>query len=268
MKRVVLMIISALFCGMVFISCNRDSIEPEIRIEQTVKELFEKLEIAYMQSSTVDIENFFKDWNVFVPSNSIDFINQDKVVKEIFEIFKIFYSPLDLTKLGDWEWGNSLNSNCKYVVVQNKIEYATFSENFFDNYESIKFESIDDFRPPLTFTKNKVLYLTPEYEKTLNMFMGTESTEIGEGGIMTPSMPKGESDKRYAFIRPYIPVLHGHWGGYWHLTTHPEISRIFIDTNNAVAKVYFRVGYQGGETILKKKSNNWTIEKSYATWIE
>ena len=118
------MIIFALFRRMVFISCDRDSIEPEVRIEQSVEELFEKLETTYIQSSTVDIENFFKNWNVSVPSNSVDFINQDKVVKEIYEIYKIFYNSLDLTKLGDWEWGNGLNSNCRYVVVQNNKFYA------------------------------------------------------------------------------------------------------------------------------------------------
>lgn len=272
MKRLVLTIISAMFCGMVFISCDRDSIDPDGRIKKPVKVLFEKLETAYKKSSTFDTEIFFRDWNVSVPSNSVDSINRDKVVREIYEIYKTVYNPLDLTTLGKWEWGNDLNSNCKYVVVQNKIEYATLAETLFDNYfsiyESIKFESIDDFRPPLNLPGNQILYLTPEYEKTLNLFMGTESTTIGEGGIMTPSMPKGESDKRYTFIRPYIPVLPGHWGGYWHLTTHPVISRILIDTDNVVAKVFFRVGYQGGEAILKKKSNKWTIEKSNATWIE
>lgn len=85
---------------------------------------------------------------------------------------------------------------------------------------------------------------------------------IWENGIMTPSIPEEDIEKRYSFIRPYIPILHGHWGNYWHLATHPEIGRIFADINNSTAKVFFRVGYQGGEAILKKKSNGWKIEES------
>jgi hypothetical protein len=34
------------------------------------------------------------------------------------------------------------------------------------------------------------------------------------------------------------------------------------------AKIDFRVGYQGGEAILEKSGNNWTIKESKATWIE
>ncbi len=272
MEKIISIIIPAIICGMVFISCNTDNVDPEEKT--TSEQLYEKLETAFQQSSTDDLEQFFKNWNDSVTSNTVSFIKKDNVTEAIYEIYKEFYKPLDLNELGNWEWGNSLNSNCKYVAVQNKIYFAVLKEDLFDIwfrydiYETIKFDSIHDFRPPLILAKDKVLYLTPEYEKSLNKFLETESTEMGENGIMTPSVPKGDSDKRYAFIRPYIPVLHGHWGGYWHIATHPEISRILLDTNNVTAKVYFRVGYQGGEATLKKKSNGWTIEESQTTWIE
>ena len=274
MKKFVLMFIPALICGIVFTSCDRENLEPEVKIEQPVEELYEKLETAFQVSSTDDLVKFFRDWNVSISSNTVNFIKQDKISEAIFEIYKEFYSPLDLTNLGDWEWGNSLNSNSKYVAVQNKIVFAELKEEFFDTYfyqgiyETITFDTICDFRPPLNLGKDKVLYLTPNYEKSLNMFLGTQSTEMGENGIMTPSMPREDSEKRYSFIRPYIPILHGHWGGYWHLATHPEISWIVIDTKNGASKVYFRVGYQGGEALLKKKSNGWKIVESRATWIE
>ena len=275
MKRVVLVMITALFCGALFTSCVADNnFDLDVKNVQSAEVLFEKLEAAYQLSSANDLEEFFKEWNSSVSSDAVNNIKRDKVVEEIYEIYKTFYNPLDLTKLGDWEWGNSLNSNSKYVVIQNNIKYAVLEEELLEKYyysgiyESINYITIDDFRPPLSLPKNKVLYLVPEYKNSLNMFLGTESTEIGENGIMTPSIPKGDSDKRYSFIRPYIPVLHGHWGGYWHIATHPEISEIFIDTKHVVAKVFFRVGFQGGEATMKKKSHKWVIENSQATWIE
>jgi len=274
MKKIGLLIIIALIGGVILTSCKGEDVEPEVKIEQSVEELYEKLETAYQESSTDNLEKFFTNWNVSFSSNTVDFIKQSKITEAIFEIYKKFYNPLNLTQLGDWEWGNGLNSNSKYIAVQNKIVFAGLKKEFFDIYfyqgiyETIKYDTICDFRPPLNLGKDKVLYLTPNYEKTLNMFLGVESTEMGENGIMTPSMPKGDSEKRYSSIRPYIPILHGHWGGYWHLATHPEISRIFVDTNSGAAKVFFRVGYQGGEALLKKKSSGWTIVESKATWIE
>ena len=258
------MIVSALICG---VACDKDNAGSEL---QSVEELYQELETAYQVSSTDGLEKFFKEWNISVTSNTSN--NQDNVTKVINEIYKDFYKPLDLTSLGDWEWGNSLNSNSKYVAVQNRIDFAILDEELFDIYfyqgiyESIKFDSICDFRPPLTLEKGDVLYLTPEYQKALNMFLGTQSRD--ENGVLTPSMPKEDSDKRYAFIRPFIPILHGHRGGYWHLATHPEIMLLFVDTNHGAAKIFFRVGYMGGEATLKKKSNGWYIEESQATWIE
>jgi len=263
MKRIGLMIIIALICGVVLTSCEKENLEQEVKIEQSVEVLYEKLETAFQVSSTDDLKMFFRDWNVSFSSNTANFIKQDKITEAIFEIYKEFYSPLNLTNLGNWEWGNSLNSNSKYVAVQNKIVFAELKEEFFEIYfyqgiyETINFDTICDFRPPLNLRKDKILYLTPNYEKSLNMFLGAD-----------PSVPQGDIDKRYSFIRPYIPILCGHWGNYWHIATHPEISRIFVDINNGAAKVFFRVGYQGGEAILKKKSNSWKIEESRATWIE
>ena len=269
MKRLLLLIFPAFIWSVSFTSCDANDAELVFLSRQSAEELYKKLESAYKCSSTKDLKKFFKEWNVSVSSNEDDFIKQNNVIEAIYEVYKEFYNPLDLTKLGDWEWGNSLNSNSQYVVVQNRIDFAVVEEEFFDMWFLIQnFDSICDFRPPLNLAKDKILYLTPEYKKSINMFLGTESTQMGENGIMTPSLPQGESEKRYAFLRPNIPILHGHWGNYWHLATHPEISHIVIDKNTVAAKVLFRVGYQGGEAILKKKSKGWTIEESRATWIE
>ena len=106
MKRFALMIISAIIGGVTFTSCDADNIEVEFKNEQSAKELYEKLDAAYQLSSTNDLEKFFQEWNVSISSNTVNFIKQDKVIEVIFEVFKEFYNPLDLNKLGDWEWGN------------------------------------------------------------------------------------------------------------------------------------------------------------------
>lgn len=229
-----------------------------------------RLEFAFKQNSLDTLQKFFTDWNQNIQPNSVNFIEQNDTIKAVYDSYKEFYKPLDLLKLGDWEWGNSLNSNSKYVVVQNKIFFAVVSSDNFNefNWETSKNDSISNFRPPLNLESGKILYLTTEYEKSLNFFLGTESTEMGTPNIMNPSRPEGESEKRYEMIKPYIPILHGHWGGYWHLETHPDVSIILFNKGLSVAKFYFRIGYQGGEAILTKGQNGWLIKQSESTWIE
>jgi hypothetical protein len=236
----------------------------------STKILSDKLEIAFKQISTDTLGQIFLEWNKNVKPNTTEFIEQNDTIKAVFDVYKEFYKPLDLLKLGDWEWGNDLNSNCKYVVVQNKIFYAVMSPDSFDDFSwrTSHKDSINNFRPPLNIDSKKVLYLTTEYDKALNQFLGTESTEMGTPNIMNPSRPEGESEKRYEIIRPFIPVLHGHWGGYWHLETHPDVGVILLDKTLTKAKIDFRVGYQGGEATLEKQGNKWIIKKSKATWVE
>ena len=250
MKKVILyLVIVSIIC------CNYSCDKGNATDDNSAEELYARLERAFQLSSTSLLEQFLIDWNTSVSSNTVE---QDDITKTIYEIYKEFYCPLDLTILGDWEWGNALNSNSKYVVVQNKIYYAVIERELFDTWfwiENVeRSDSINDFRPQLNFGENKVLYLLPKYEKALNMFLGTEAND---NNLM-----------RYEFLRPQIPILRGHWGWYWHLATHPEISLILLDTDKTVAKILFRVGFQGGEAILEKNNNTWVITESRATWIE
>ena len=215
--------------------------------EKHAKELCEKLERAFRKSSSSNLEQFFIDWNTSVSSNTN---NQSDITTIIYEIYKEFYSPLELTTLSNWQWGNS---NSKYVVIQNKIYYAVAEKELFNTYWLINRDSIDNFRPELNLAKNKVLYLLPEYEKALIMFLGTEAND--------------KNWKRYEFICPQFPIMIGHWGWYWHLVI-PEVYLMLLDTNKTFAKVLFSGGPRGGEAILEKKDDKWVITECKATWIE
>lgn len=250
------------------IACEPNTFRP---VNYTSEQLTNQLELAFRQIKTDSFGQFFTNWNNVIKSNTVSFIHQNDTIAAVFNIYKVLYKPLDLLKLGEWEWGNDLNSECKYVVVQNKIFYSVLEANHFNDdysWEKTKKDSIINFRPPIDLDSNKVLYLTAEYEKSINKFLGTESTTVGEGNIMNPSRPKGESEKRYNTLRQYIPILQGHWGGYWHIETHPEISVIVLDKALTKATAYFQVGYQGGEASLVRNGNIWIITKSKPTWIE
>ncbi|MDP2060327.1 MAG: hypothetical protein U1C58_02035 [Flavobacteriaceae bacterium] len=255
---------------------NRDNKIGNPKVEDTYKptftvtQLYDKFEFSFKQMQPDSFGQIFVDWNRTIKPNSDDFIHQNDTINALFDVYKAFYKPLDLLKLGDWEWGNDLNSKCRYVVVQNKIVYSILLTDNFDDFDwqKSKKDSIENFRPPINLDKNKVLYLTDEYAKSIYIFLGTESAKLGEGNIMNPARPDGDSEKRFEILRPYIPILHGHWGGYWYLETHPNIGIIIFNKTLTKAKIDFRVGYQGGEATLERNGNHWTIKESKATWIE
>ena len=236
----------------------------------TAKQLQVQLETAYNTKNNDSLDKFFSYWHASIGATDAKWINLNDTIKAVYEVFKCFYQPLDLLRIGQWEWGNRLNENAKYVVVQNSIYYRVLpSENADeDNGERHNTDSIIDFHPPVDLDPGKVLYLTNGYEEALNYFLGTESSKLGEGNIMNPSQAVGESEKRYEFLRPFIPILHGHWGGYWHLATHPDVGIITLNKTLNEATINFRVGYQGGSARLSKTGNHWEVQKSNATWIE
>ena len=112
----------------------------------TVAQINDKLEFGFKQIQPDSIGQIFVNWNKTIKPNSNEFIHQNDTINALFNVYKEFYKPLDLLKLGDWEWGNDLNSKCKYVVVQNKIFYSVLLTDNFDDFdwEKSKKDSIDN----------------------------------------------------------------------------------------------------------------------------
>lgn len=231
------------------------------------------LEYAYKNKSTENAERIFNEWSKSLGANyNNNYPNEE--IKSVYEVYAEFYKPYDLLKLGSWEWGNELNSKSKYVLIQNRIDFSIYDSNNIEKLDekeetiSFKKDSIIDFRPKVNIESSKILYLLPKYRKELVNFLGTQSSKFGKPNIMSVSRPKKQSAKRYEFIRPFLPILHGHWGGYWEIETSPKVFNIFFNKNLTMAKVFFSVGYQGGETIFVKENEKWIIKESKATWIE
>lgn len=247
---------------------------------QVIIDSYQKeLEHAYKNKSTSELNIFLTKWNNSLKPNFPTNNYNNDTIRNIHEIYREFYKPFDLLKLGDWEWGNKLNSNSKFALIQHRLYYNIVSlDNLREGENKFKFEvkkedilkadSIIGFRPNLTFENHKILYLTPEYKIALNKFLGTQSGKFGKPNIMHVSRPRKQSEKRYQFIRPYLPILHGHWGGYWHFETAPRIYEFYMNKTFDQAKILYVVGYQGGEAFLIKKDAKWILKESKATWIE
>lgn len=238
------------------------------------QEELKNLEKAYKNKSQNHFSQFLQKWqDESTPITSL--VSLSDLKKDVYEIYKDFYNPYNLQRIGTGEWGNELYSDVEYVVIQNSIfinTYKTDSLNFgiFTNTDSLiqSKDSIINFRPELQFEQAKTLYLLPKYQIVINKFLGSKSFPLGFGGIMNPSRARGKSAKRLDFLNKKLKIIHGHWGGYWHIETHPEVFSIDFNNDKTIAKVNYRLVYQGGEAVYIKQNNEWKLKDAHLTWIE
>jgi len=262
-----------LLTGLQFYSCKgQDKVEFEShKPKYSTNELISKLDSAYKNQDSSSLIEFFNNWNLDLQPNDNKYTDQNKIIKSVYDIYRTFYIPSSPFNLGDWESFHIPENSLEYFVIQNKIFYSVLPGNDFEKFhwKTHKIDSINNFKPRLEHLgQNRILYLTTEYNNALNGFLGSKYKELGTDNIMSPSLPEGESEKRYRLLKNHIHILHGHWGGYWHLETHPDISVIIINSELNKAIIHFRYGYQGGETVLLKENGDWIIKSSKATWIE
>jgi len=236
------------------------------------------LQVAFTKKSDEKLLQFLDYWNTSIKTNEDSISFGSDLRKDVVEIYKRFYNPFELSKIGEGEWGDSLYTMIKYVIIQNRIDFVVLKEDSLENNENyifsqedssvLQMDSIVDFKPDITFPQTKTLYLTEDYKETLNKFLNRKHHPLGFRGIMNAARAKGSSLEKVRFLNKFLLIIHGHWGGYWYIETHPYVGRICFNKNLDFAKVYFRLVYEGGEAILKKENGKWQLLSSRLTWIE
>lgn len=261
---------------------------------------------AYILNSENRIEVYMEKWNKSYNDNYSS--QNNDTVKAIYEVFDAFYTPRDLKRIGESEWGDSIYVNPKYILVQNKICYSVLKPDQYyesilnDTYvvkdkdtvlisdlnlkvtdsafytqllESVKSEDgwkkeacIENFRPKTIYSHDEILYEDKKYYPRIAKYLGNAHFDFGVPNLMSPAQPKRSNRNRQNFLMPYLVVWHGHWGSYWHVTTHPLVRSIILDNDLATARVYFRVVYQFGGATLKKRDGAWVLIESELTGIE
>ena len=155
-----------------------------------------------------------------------------------------------------------------YAAVQNQIDYEIADTDDIKEFARHGWkDSIVNFRPETRLKSSQVLYLTTEYAKALRDFLGDNQTAMDRDNVMNPSVLAGESERHYKLIHPYIPIVHGHNGG-WNIATSPTIGEIRFNKAMDMAIVYFEVRYESGEAILTRSGTQWSIRDSKVTGIE
>jgi len=257
------------------VSCSQKIITDDYVQKYTSKQLLDNLEKFYELNSHDSLMLFLSEWHALIPSSKAEYINYNDTISNLYQIFKELYKPF---KFGNFNADNYFENINEYIVIQGDIEYAVYSDKDYQIYlayttdgfpndslrNKFKLKKLLGFRPIINFDSIKYLYLTSEYKEALNSFLGTEHSELGAGDIMNTAFPKDETFNRYKFLSPTLPIVHGHWGGYWHLETFPIVYSIVLDEKFNHALIDYRVSI--GQTVrnykLIKIKGHWKLDKN------
>ncbi|MBO6051647.1 MAG: hypothetical protein J6P65_06690 [Bacteroidales bacterium] len=136
------------------------------------------------------------------------------------------------------------------------------------NIPIVTLDSAIDFRPAVFFPDKKIVYLTEDYTKLLDNFLGDEHLGIGEKKVVQPAHATLKSFDKMGYINNAATIFYGHWGGYWQYETYPKANHIIFNPDMSRALVYFRFKYEGGDVLLEKQNNEWGIVEVKYTWME
>lgn len=233
----------------------------------------EKLESIYKSYDINQLEDFLRMWSSCSQKKVIiDNETVPEFLLDAYEIFQDFYNPYNLVRLADLEKVQKIYQDAQYFIIQENLvitKRATLKKDDFGRYTvpADYIFTIDNFYPYIELSEKIPLYLSAYSREYLLQFLGDESYPLGHGNIMNPARAKGDSRRRQRFLNQFVRILHGHWGG-WHLESHPYVFSINFNNDYSQAMVDFRIVYQGGEAIYKKKRGEWKLITSELTWIE
>ncbi len=253
------------------------------------------------------LNNYFKKWEN--QQNSISDNEYDQLsdtIHDVYEIYKDFFTPLDIKRIGKSEWGDSIYIGKKYYIIQSICSYSftpTLDKkkiilNSLERYKSdslkylkelshylkdttcftvwnyrednIRFYSemtITNFRPKLDFLEAVPLYYDSKYHISIANFISVKKNKFR----INRSKRDDNTDEiktKWAFINQAIYIYPEHWGDYWEINTCPYVKTIVFDYDRTTAIVFFSLFYQGGQALYKKINGKWTFIKSELTLIQ
>lgn len=208
-----------------------------------------------------NLPEFFDAWDRY--SDSIAFKN---VINDTV-LAKVINQELSLIKFDDKR--DSLGNLPKFYVVPQSIEIDRYHTNV-DTLKARANNGLPDYIPATeegvyekyTITPSlpeKSLYYTDALNKPLWTFLG---------GTMINGEREEINWENLKLIENYVPVAHGHWGGYWWFYSMPLINEIMYFDNLII--VQRRTSWHTGDLIWYVKGPDGFVrhDKPYSEWIE
>lgn len=151
----------------------------------------------------------------------------------------------------------------KYFVLLPTVGVSVYNRSFnFDSARELLY--LDDLKYkkflvhegsyiPHLNTEREVFYLFNNIEKSLSLYLGGLSESCED--IHKEHLKE---------LCKYIEVWYGHWGGYWHLATMPNIYHLCVFDNGVL--VFLRDSWCSGIDVFMPNGSHDFIEVSH--WVE
>jgi hypothetical protein len=225
-----------------------------------------------------DLRRWCLTWQQEVRASEDETVKRSDTLKAVYEVFRAVFrptTPLPSSYRSQFDLGDFSavleNRGSRFVVVQDRIRFTVQGreelarpDHVLGGVSTVGYDSIEGFRPKLTVPNAEVLYFTKARAGELTRFLMQDSAayENGDTSVLAQHI------HRYELVRQLIPVIPGHWGGYWHIETHPLVQAVSLDASLSRAVVAVRIGYGGKDVMLSRDGDGWRIESVEFTWRE
>ena len=256
-------ILVLVFCAGLFLlwRCSESVITPDDSLlVNDFSEIANQLEYAYQSGLQSELDTVFAAWHRNIPPYSSDEINKfSDTIRQVYDIFRAFYSPTDLNRVTAGAHEN-FETDFRYIVVQNNLNFAVVDTNpqsYYYRGVTSRERTIPDFRPQPNETAFPVVYLSARADSMIYQYL-----------YQSDRTPKPDHQQRVAFLQEAMQLTHHHWISDYHKATMPIVSYIYINEKFTEALVTFRVFYQFGQAYLERSNNKWSLIHSELTGIE
>lgn len=213
--------------------------------------------------------DLYRDVDFLIVQNDLCIYQVDKILYTDQELQAYIADRINRSSYPESEKRERLKLNAEGKFFSLRLDpFLPFERLGYPKEEYRRVDSLAGFRPAIRCDGKIPVYLTPEYEEILNDFLDNQRVPFSRGVFMSPARQERLVKKRKEFLENSVLIFHGHWGGYWQLHSYPRITALFFNRDLTEAKVFFRMVYQGGEALLKREGDGWTLIRSKLTWIE
>jgi len=233
-------IITTLFIVLILYSCSSNSFDEESSLQL--------LETAYKEKSSEYLNDFFNSWHdesLFLKNSST--VESKVHIQVTYDFFNQFYSPMKYKIYDKYEYPNY--QNAEFWVIQNEItilvlngsDTTSMYEQICD-FDTLVYDTLDNFFPSINPEKQKILYLTLKYNRILEQFFWGKLWDLNiykKDDSTTDSLRQVIYSKRN-FLEDKIKLAKNHWYTDWYYHTFPKISEIIFTKDYSRCVVLFR----------------------------
>lgn len=236
------------------------------------------LEHAYKKNSVKLLKEFCDNWSKEIPAISeLEYRQLNDTLKNIYDLFKVFFTPFNSEKLG---YSNSLNAaNTNYFVLptsilvyfKDKVYYSESEKDSLSN-NNIQFEmgtlidTVLDFHPETIYTEVKLLFLSEKYDTIINNFLLKSLHSYY--GILNIGGNFKDYANRVKYIDTCIHVNNKCMGRGKIIYTFPKAEKVVFDRTMKYARVIFIMQGCSVEAMYKHEINDWILVSTTKYFID